>query len=68
MRRQESYKGSYREREKLPLRYADMPYIFNVIQGILQGADAKWSGGLNRSSEEVSVMEMERRVQLIRLH
>ncbi|MDQ3842549.1 MAG: hypothetical protein M3342_00835, partial [Bacteroidota bacterium] len=39
-----------------------------VIQGILKGADAQGSGGRNRSSVEASVMEVERRVQLIHLH
>ena len=33
-----------------------------VIQGIPREAKAQWSGGLNRSSDEVSVMEMERRI------
>ena len=40
----------------------------SVIQGILKGADAQGSGGLNRSSEEASVMEVERRVQLTGLY
>ncbi len=40
----------------------------DVIQGIFNGADVQWSGGLDRSSDEVSVMGMERRVQLIGLH
>jgi hypothetical protein len=68
LRRQEFYTGFYREREKLPLRCAYKPYIVNVIQGIPMEAEAQWSGGLNCSSDEVSVMEMERRVQLIGLH
>ena len=38
------------------------------IQGIPEEAKAQWSGGLDRSSDEVSVMEMERRVQLTGLH
>ena len=42
-------------------------FTFNVTQGIPKGADAQRSGGLDRSSDEVSVMEMERRVQLIHL-
>ena len=33
-----------------------------VIQGIPKGADAQWRDGLDRTSDEVSVMEMERRV------
>ena len=33
-----------------------------------ESSDESKDGGLNRSSEEVSVMEMERRVQLIHLH
>ena len=37
-------------------------FTFNVTQGIPKGADAQRSGGLNRSSVEVSVMGMERRV------
>jgi len=46
-------------------------YIFyssycNLI--LLKAGDATGSVGLNHSSDEVSVMEMERRVQLIRLH
>ena len=41
------------EREKLLLRCADMPYTLDVIQGIPKGADAWWSGGLNRSSDEL---------------
>ena len=40
----------------------------DVIQGISRRTDAQWSGGLDRSCDEVSVMGMERRVQLIRLH
>jgi len=39
-----------------------------VIQGIPTEAEAWWSGGLDRSSDEVSVMGMKRRVQLIGLH
>jgi len=64
------------EREKLSLRCAirltgvlKNPYRQKaVIQGISKGTDARRSGGLDHSSDEVSVTGMERRVQLIRLH
>ena len=54
--------------EKLPLRCADMPPDKVGIQGIPKGADAQWSDGLDRSSDEVPIIGMERRVQLIGLH
>ena len=45
-----------------------MPYNLFVVQGIPQGADAQWSGGLKRSSDEAFVMKVERTVQLVRLY
>jgi len=61
LRRQDLYIGFYMEREKLLNQCAISPHQNEMGSRMLRHTEVIESGGLTRSSDEISVMEMERR-------